>query len=208
MLEGLKVNRRSVVAVLLCSALAMSTLGCTPQQQANSKVIVQKIVNYEPEVVTASDLVASVVKTLAPADAALVTAGQSTFDGALAELTVAANAYIATPNAGTLASVNSVLQTLLTTNANQFLAAAHITDPASVAIAKTAISGVRVVLLLMDSLLAQLLPAATVTADNAAQPIHLRDIKPYIDHDSRERVVAATGVPYRVAFEYGEAHGL
>jgi hypothetical protein len=194
-------------SVVLASMLALSSLGCTPSQQANSKAIVEKMIAYEPEITSAVDIVSSVVATLAPADAALINAGQSTFNAAAAELLAAENAYVATPNAGTLASVNTVLQTLLTANANQFLAAAHISDPGSVAIAKAAISGVRVLLLLIDGLLTPVLPASTVTADNAAQPIHLRDIEPYVDAASKQRVEVATGHSYRVVYDYATAQG-
>ena len=209
MFDRFKRTPQAVIALLVAPlVLGVSVLGCTPQQQENAKAAVAKVIAYEPEVTGAVDTVAQVVSTFVPADALLITSSQTIFDQAMAELDVAAKAYIATPNAGTLASVNSVLQTLLTTNAAQFLAAAHISNPASVAMAKTAISGVRVILLLMDSLLAPQLSTSTVTADNAAQPIHLRDIEPYVDAQSKHRVEVATGHSYGHVYGFATAEGL
>jgi len=204
-LSGIRQNLASGVAVALCATmLALGTTGCTPQQQANAKTAIAAIDQYEPELAVAVDTLSSTVAVFLPSDAALITAAQATFDATAAELKTLCDAYVATPNAGTLASIQSALTTLLNTNANQFLAAAHISNPQSVAAAKLAIGAVRTILLLMQGQLQTVQTPAQNAAAAAATTLKVSEVLPYLD---RHRVERATGVPFRVAVAYEEAQG-
>jgi len=203
--SNLKMNPGSAIALVLCvTMLALSTTGCTPAQQQDAKAIVAKVAAYEPSLVTAVDTLASTVALFVPTDAALITASQAIFDASAAQLQTLCAAYAATPTASTLATIESVLTTLLNTNAAQFLAAAHISNPASVATAKLAIGGVRTILLLMDAALQGTQTAAQTAASQQARLMKLHDFVPYLD---KHQVEQATGVPFRVAVGFEEARG-
>lgn len=197
----------SIVAILLCAAMVMIATGCTPQQQADSKAAVAKIATYLPEIDIAVDTVVSVVATFVPADATLIQAGESSFDASVTELKALCSMYAATPNTGTLASIQSALQQLLTTNASQFLAASNISNPVSVAAAKTAIAGVRVVLLLMDGVIQTTQTPAQTTASAQARVLKLKEIEPYLTASDKQRVEEATGHSFRTVYDYETAHG-
>jgi hypothetical protein len=204
-LKDVRQNLASGVSVALCATmLALVTTGCTPQQQANTKAAIARIDQYEPELVVAVDTVSSTVAVFLPQDAALITSVQAQFDATAAELKTLCDAYVATPNAGTLASIQSALTTLLNTNADQFLAAAHISDPVSVASAKLAIGAVRTILLLMQGQLQTVQTPAQNAAAAKATTLKISQVLPYLD---KHRVEQATGVPFRVAVVYEESQG-
>ena len=195
----------SAVALLLCCCMVLT--GCTVKQQADAKVVVAKIVSYEPEVALAVDSLASTVALFEPQDALLITAGEASFDAAFAALKVAADAYVATPNNGALASVRAALENVLAVNADQFLAAAKIHNPVSLAAAKAAIVGVREVLLLMDGALQTTQTTATNVATAQARTLKLKDVAPWVDEAGRDRVEAATGHSYRAVYSYETSLG-
>lgn len=200
--RSINTHLASGVAALLCASLLMLPLaGCTAKQTANTKAVIAQIVQYEPELATVVDTLSSTAATLAPGEAALITTGQATFDSAALELKALCDAYVATPNTTTLGSIRAAVDTLLATNADQFLAAAHISDPQHVAEAKLAIGGVRTVLLLIDGALQQI--GLNQTKVTIAQ-LPLREVSPYLDH---KRIEAATGVPYVVAYNYERSLG-
>ncbi len=201
-LQNVRTSVASSVSAALVGVMVMVPLaGCTAKQTADTKAVIAQIVQYEPELTTVVDTLASTVATLAPQEAVLITAGQATFDSAAVELKALCDAYVATPNTTTLGSIRAAVDTLLATNANQFLAAAHISDPQHVAEAKLAIGAVRTVLLLIDGSLQQI--GLKQTQVTIAQ-LPLKEVSPYLDH---KRVEEATGVPYRVAYEYERSLG-
>ncbi|QHN04409.1 hypothetical protein FTO74_14330 [Granulicella sp. WH15] len=202
--SGISVAPKAIVALVLCFSLMFGLTGCTVKQQADAKAVVAKIVSYEPEVVLAVDALSTTLATFAPADAALISAAQQTFDAAFAALKVACDDYTATPNDGTLASISTALQQVLAVNANQFLAATHITNPVSVAAAKTAIVAVREVLLLMDGALQTTQTPAQNAAVAEARTLKLRDIAPYLD---KHKVEMATGHNFHVVYAYETSQG-
>lgn len=192
-------------AVVLCMALAVSGLtGCTPKQSTDLKTKIAKISAYEPELIVAVDTVASVVATFDPKDADLIASEQGKFNAIAAQLKSACDAYVAQPSPDTLTNIRTILTTLLDTNGDQFLAAARIVDPKSVASAKLAIGAVRTILLLMDSELQTTQTPAQTAALAQARTLKLATVAPYLD---KQRVQQATGVPFGVALRYEQSLG-
>lgn len=203
----INLNLTSAIAAVACAAVMAATTGCTPQQQANTKAVVAKVAQYEPEVALAVDTLATVVATLAPADALLITAVQTTFDSAAAALKIACALYAATPNNGTLASVRAALEQMLSLNADQFIAAAKISNPASIASVKVAIAGVRTILLLMDGLFQTTQTAAANTATAQARNLKLKELEPFLTQQDRQKIEVATGHNFRIVMAYETSLG-
>jgi hypothetical protein len=205
--ENFRTSPLSCVAVMLCASMGMGLVGCTTQQQVDTKAVVAKIAQYEPEVALAVDTLASVVSVLAPADALLITVGQSAFDAAAAALKVACATYAATPNDGTLASVRSTLEQLLSLNADQFLAAAKISNPTSVASAKVAIAGVRTILLLMDGLFQTTQTTAQNVTTAQARNLKLKELEPFLSSRDKQQIEMATGHNFKTVMAYETSLG-
>lgn len=205
--SGVSTSAASVVALLLCGAMLLT--GCTPQQQTDAKAVVAKVISYEPEVTLAADSLASTVSLFEPQDAVLITAGDAAFHTALSVLDVSARAYLATPNDGTLASVRAALESVLSTNADQFLAAAQIKNPVSLAAAKAAIVAVREVLLLMDGALQATQDPAANAAAAQARTLKVSAIEPWLERDPvfQRRVQQATGHSYSAVYRYETSLG-
>ena len=205
--SGVSTSAASLVALLLCCSLALT--GCTPQQQADTKAVIAKVISYEPEVTLAADSLASTVALFEPQDAVLITAGDAVFHTALGVLDVSARAYLATPNDGTLASVRTALESVLSINADQFLAAAQIKNPVSLAAAKAAIVAVREVLLLMDGAFQATQTPAVNAAAAQARTLKVSAIKPWLDRDPayQQRVELATGHSYQAVYSYETSLG-
>jgi hypothetical protein len=204
---SIRLNLASAIASVACAATLAATIGCTTQQQADTKVVVARIAQYEPEVALAVDTLATVVATLAPADALLISAVQATFDSAAAALKVACALYAATPNAGTLASVRSTLEQLLSLNADQFIAAGKISNPASIATAKVAIAGVRTILLLMDGLFQTTQTTAQNAAIAHARNLKLKELEPFLNHQDKNKIELATGHNFKTVMFYETSLG-
>ncbi len=202
---GLKRVVASPLAALLICCLVLT--GCTVKQQQDTKAVIAKVISYAPEIQLAEDSLTSTVSLFEPQDAALIFAGQAAFDAAKAALIVAGNAYLATPNNGTLASVRTALETVLSRNADQFLAAARISNPISLAAAKAGIVAVREVLLLMDGALQTTQSTATNIATAQARTLKLKDIAPWVDQAGRDKVEQATGHSYRMVYSYETSLG-
>lgn len=203
----IRTNLTSAIAAVACAAVMAATIGCTTQQQADTKVVVAKIAQYEPEVALAVDTLLTVVATLAPADALLITVGQSAFDGAAAALKVACVAYASTPNNGTLASVRATLEQLLSLNADQFIAAGKISNPASIATVKVAIAGVRTILLLMDGLFQTTQTTAQNVATAQARNLKLKELEPFLNSQDRNKIEVATGHNFKTVMFYETSLG-
>ena len=117
--KRISTSTQAFIAMAICLSMTFCLMGCTPAQQTDFKAAVAKIAQYEPaEVDLAVDTLTSTISVFLPADAALITATQTAFDTAAAELKTLCATYAATPNAGTLASIQTTLNTMLSTNAD------------------------------------------------------------------------------------------
>ncbi len=195
---------RTSVAAIIALVLCFTLTGCTVKQQQNAKAVVAKIASYEPELQTVVDTLGSTLAVFLPGDAALIGVLLPAFDADAQLLQAALNDYTATPNNGTLLSLNTALQKVLADNADQFLAAAKISNPVSVASAKLAIGAVRTILLLMDGALQTVLPATIIHVNMQARTLKLRDVAPWLD---KHEIQVATGYPASWVIAYGEARG-
>jgi hypothetical protein len=197
----------SAIAAVACAALTATTVGCTQQQQIDTKVVVAKIAQYEPEAQLAIDTIASVVATLSPADAIVVNLAMPIVDTDLVSIKTLCATYAATPNTGTLNSIKSTIEAMLSQNADQFLAANKISDPKSVASVKVALAGFRTILLLMDGAMQATQTPAQIAATAQSRNLKLKELEPYFSPHDKQQIEAATGHSFHHVMAYEESLG-
>jgi len=206
-LSKVRLTLASAIAAVACAALTVTTVGCTQQQQTDTKVVVAKIAQYEPEAQLAIDTIASVVATLAPADAVIVNLAMPIVDADLVSIKNLCATYAATPNNGTLASIKSTIEAMLSQNADQFLAANKITDPKSVASVKVALAGFRTILLLMDGVLQTTQTPVQNAAAAQARTMKLKELEPFLNQQDKQKIELATGHSFHTVMAYEESLG-
>ena len=172
-------------AWMLISVLLMGTMaGCT------AATVAQDIVNWTPTLQSAVGAVDSTAAVLDPAAAPIFVAATAGFDAASNVLAAQAKAYLANPNAGVLAQ----LQTAVTTFQQQvnaaLLQAAHITNPASQQKALTDINAVGVIVNTILSLVLTISSKAAVAQMAKASAIKLAAVEPYVNRGLAARMVA------------------
>lgn len=193
-----------VGALMLCALLL--PLPCVEGCSGTS--VAQDIVNWTPALQSAVATVDSSASLIAPADAAIFTAGTAGFDAASNLLVAQAKAYLANPNATTLQQLQAQVVTLQQQVNAALLQAAGIKDSASQTHAITSIQAVATIVTAILALVTQVSSKAQVAAmarrvviPTAAVPEDLNLSARILADHYREPVSAAYVQAYNAGIE-------
>jgi hypothetical protein len=200
----LNTNVKSCLALFACACVLVVTTGCSSLEVKNA---VQDIANAIPQVQPYITSAQAIIDTLDPAAAPIVNAGVALVQTGLATLTLALNAYTASPSTTAWGAVVDAVTTLVTENSATILTATHIIDPVSRKEALIVMTALQTALLLIVSIVQRVHDAVTsskLTAAANATPVKLSQLKDYLNH---EQIESATGVPFTVAYNYEVSQG-
>jgi hypothetical protein len=159
--------------------------GCTQKGMA------QDIVNWTPSLQSAVATVDSTAALLAPADALVFAAATSGFDAASNLLVAQAKAYLADPSASILALLQSQIVTFQQQVNASLLAAAKITNPASLHQALTSIQAVATIVTTILSLVQSISSQAQVAHMAAGSAVKMAVVQPYLNSAQAAQIIAA-----------------
>lgn len=203
-LRRINLNLRASLAAIACACLMVVTAGCTSAQVRTAvQDIANAIPNIQPYLVTAE----AVAATLDPAAAPLITVATALVQTSLTELQVLLNAYLASPSPSAWGAIVDAINTIVNSNANALLDAAHIVDPLTRARAVAVMGAIQTALLLVYSIVQRVHDTSTQTqikAQAAARTVKLSQIKDYLD---KGQIETATGHSFAVAYQYETAQG-
>jgi len=160
-------------------------------QGCSAKTVAQDIVNWTPALQSAVATVDSTAALLAPADAPVFIAATVGFDAASNLLAAQAKAYLANPNAGVLAQLQTGVVTLQQQVNVATLQAVHIVNPASQQHAMAAIQGVGTIVSAILSLVASVSSKAALAKMASETGVKLSALEPYLNRSLSARIVAA-----------------
>jgi len=162
--------------------------------------VAQDIVHWTPALQSAVATVDSTAALLMPADAPIFSAATVGFDAASNLLVAQSKAYLANPNATTLAQLQAQVVALQQNVNAALLSAAKIVDPASQQHALNAISAVGTIVNAMLALVESISSKAQVAQMAAQSTIKLAQVRPYLDGSQAARIVAGHyGEPLELA---------
>jgi hypothetical protein len=162
--------------------------------------VAQDIVNWTPALQCAVTTVDSTAALLAPQDAPIFTAATVGFDAASNLLVAQAKAYLANPNASTLAQMQAQVVTFQQQVNAALLQAARITDPASQQHALAAIQAVATIVTAILILVQSISSKSQVVWMAAHSKIKLAAVRPLVDDSTAAAVVASHyGEPVELA---------
>jgi len=157
-------------------------------------------VHWTPALQSAVATVDSTAALLMPQDAPIFTAATVGFDAGSNLLVAQAKAYLANPNATTLAQLQAQVVALQQNVNAALLSAAKIIDPASQQHALNAISAVGTIVNAMLALVESISSKAQVAQMAAQSTIKLAQVRPYLDDSQAARIVAGHyGEPLELA---------
>jgi hypothetical protein len=162
--------------------------------------VAQDIVNWTPALQSAVATVDSTAALLAPMDAPIFIAATVGFDAASNLLVTQARAYLANPNAGVLAQIQSQIVTFQQQVNASLLQTAKIADPASQKHALSAVQAVATVVTAMLALVQSVSTKAAVAQMAAQSTIRLATVEPFLDPSQSAQLVSAHyGEPLPIA---------
>ena len=183
------VIRRAGV-LLLALAVVIGTLpimGCNAATSAN---VAQDVVNWTPALVTAVAVIDATASVLDPASARIFAAATTGIDAASSALVVQAKAYLAKPNASTLAQLQAQIVTLQQQVNTSLLESARIVNPVSQQKALTDLNAVATVVNAILSLVQSVSSPTSVAQMSAASTIKLATVRPLLRHSQIVGMVA------------------
>jgi hypothetical protein len=152
--------------------------------------VAQDIVNWTPALQSAVVTVDSTAALLAPQDAPIFAAATVGFDAASNLLVAQAKAYLANPNASTLAQMQTQIVTFQQQVNVALLQAAKIMNPASEQHALASIQGVATIVSAILALVQSISNKAQVAQMAAQSTIKLAAVRLYLDEGNAAVVVA------------------
>ena len=152
--------------------------------------VAQDIVNWTPALQSAVVTVDSTAALLAPQDAPIFAAATVGFDAASNLLVAQAKAYLANPNASTLAQMQTQIVTFQQQVNVALLQAAKIMNPASEQHALASIQGVSTIVSAILALVQSISNKAQVAQMAAQSTIKLAAVRLYLDEGNAAVVVA------------------
>jgi hypothetical protein len=152
--------------------------------------VAQDIVNWMPALQSAVVTVDSTAALLAPQDAPIFAAATVGFDAASNLLVAQAKAYLANPNASTLAQMQTQIVTFQQQVNVALLQAAKIMNPASEQHALASIQGVATIVSAILALVQSISNKAQVAQMAAQSTIKLAAVRLYLDEGNAAVVVA------------------
>jgi hypothetical protein len=153
--------------------------------------VAQDIVNWTPALESAITTVDSTAALLAPADAPVFSAATTGFDAASNLLVAQAKAYLAAPNAGVLAELQTQVVAFEQQVNGALLQAGKIVNPASQQHALAAIQAVGTIVTAILALVQSISSKATVARMAAQSTIKLAALDPYLNRSRAAQIVAA-----------------
>ncbi len=157
----------------------------------SGKDVAQDIVNWTPAMQSAVAAVDSTASLLDPADAPAFAAATVGFDAASTLLSAQARAYLANPNAGTLAQLQAQVVAFSQQVNAALLLAAGISNPASRQQALAVIQAVAVAVSAILALVQSISSKSDVARMAAQSSIKLAAVRPLLAEDMAAAVVAA-----------------
>jgi hypothetical protein len=177
-----KLGAWALIALLLTAPFQV---GCSGQSAA------QDIVNWTPTLQSAVATVDATASVLDPAAAPIFAAATAGFDAASNTLVTQAKAYLANPNAGVLAQLQTAVVTFQQQVNTSLLQAAKITNPASqqkaVADLNVVATAVNAILSLVNSISSK----AAVARMAQQSTIKLASVQPLLDEGKATALVAS-----------------
>ena len=177
-----KLGAWALIALLLTAPF---TSGCSGQSVA------QNIVNWTPTLQSAVATVNATAAVLDPASAPIFAAATVGFDAASNTLVAQAKAYLANPNAGVLAQLQTAVVTFQQQVNASLLQAARISNPAS---QQKALADINVVATAVNAILALVntISSKAAVARMASQStIKLASVRPLLDEGKAAVMVAS-----------------
>lgn len=192
----MKLQQKPLGAWALVSLLLLATVtGCSGTSVA------QDIVNWTPTIVSTATTVGSVVASLDPKDAALITVSVTGFNAAANLLSSQAQTYLNNPGASALQQLQAQVLTFQQNVNAALLQAAKIVDPGSqqkvIAAIQSLATGLTAILALIATIKGNTLTPGVVVA-----PIKVSQIEPLLNHEQEVREVAehyGSSVPFAKA---------
>jgi hypothetical protein len=172
----------ALIALLLTAPFQA---GCSGQSVA------QNIVNWTPTLQSAVATVNATAAVLDPAAAPIFAAATVGFDAASNVLVAQAKAYLANPNAGVLAQLQSAVVTFQQQVNTSLLQAAKITNPASRQKALADLNVVATAVIAILSLVSSSSSKAAVARMAQQSTIKLASVQPLLDEDKAATLVAS-----------------
>jgi hypothetical protein len=153
--------------------------------------VAQDIVNWTPALESAVTTVDSTAALLAPADAPIFSVATTGFDAASNLLVAQAKAYLANPNAGVLAELQTQVVAFEQQVNGALLQAGNIVNPASQQHALAAIQAVATIVTAILALVQSISSKAAVARMAAQSTIKLAAVEPYLNPARAAQIVAA-----------------
>lgn len=189
---GSAVKATSTSGAILRSGVVVALLlplpfldGCT------GKTVAQDIVSWTPALQSAVAALDSTAAVLSPQNEPAFAAITAGFDAASNVLVVQAKAYLANPNAGTLAQLQMQVVTFQQQVNAALLTAAGIVNPTSRQKALLAVQAVATAVAAILALVQSVSSGQAVAAMAAASAIKTAEVEPLLNRDAEVQVVAA-----------------
>ena len=178
-------------AILKSLMLVALLLQLSLTQRCTTKNVAQEIVNWAPVMQSAVAAVDATSTILDPADAAIFATATTGFDAASNLLATQARAYLANPNSGTLAQLQTQVVAFQQQVNAALLSAARIVNPQGQQRALVAIQAVATAVIAILALVQSISSKEAVASMAAQSTVKLAMVEPLIDSGAAARMVAA-----------------
>lgn len=187
-------------ALMLCSIVMMGTMtGCS---NASVSKAVSLVASEMPAVESGVAAAAALVSAVDPALAPIVIPVNAIAQAALPQLQALLQQYAANPNASIFASIESVVDKIVTDGDTALLAASKISNPASQAKATAILASLDAMLHVLDGFISQVQTPAQVKAKTSARLVKLQQVSAYWSQNDKNTVAAAFHAPYSVVYDH------
>jgi hypothetical protein len=180
----------STVKLGVLMLISLTLLGTMPLIGCTGTQIAQNIVNWTPALQSAVAVADSTAAVLDPAAAPIIAAATVGFDAASNVLVAQAKAYLANPNAGILAQLQTAVVTFQQQVNTALLEAAKITNPASQKKALTDINAVGTVVNTILALVTSISGKSAVAQMASQSTVKLASVQPYMNRSQAAQLVA------------------